>query len=158
MPHLYWHPSDLPGNHASINAWIDSATPGNLARPIRLDVTTGPWPERQFDAVFSANTTHIMSWPAVCALFTGIGRLLEPGGKFCLYGPFNYDGRYTSASNERFDHWLKTRDPESGIRNLEDLDRLAVANGLQLQADHEMPVNNRLLVWCATGPAPQPRS
>jgi cyclopropane fatty-acyl-phospholipid synthase-like methyltransferase len=151
LPHLRWHTSDLPGNHASINAWIDTSGLDNLARPIRLDVTTGLWPQRQFDGVFSANTTHIMSWPAVCAMFTGIGSLLEPGGQFCLYGPFNVDGRYTSASNERFDHWLKDRDPESGIRNLEDLDRLAAGNGLQLQADHEMPVNNRLLVWCRTG-------
>jgi cyclopropane fatty-acyl-phospholipid synthase-like methyltransferase len=151
LPHLHWHTSDLAGNHAGIRAWLDESGLGNLVPPVVLDTTVGPWPGQKFDGVFSANTTHIMSWPAVCAMFTGIGDLLEPGGKFCLYGPFNYDGRYTSASNERFDHWLKSRDPESGIRNFEELDRLAAGNGLQLRADHEMPANNRLLVWTRTG-------
>jgi hypothetical protein len=80
-------------------------------------------------------------------MFSGIGKVLASGGIFCLYGPFNYQGRFTSASNERFEYWLKDRDPLSGLRNFEDLDELADNNGLSLKADHEMPVNNRLLVW-----------
>ena len=147
LPHLRWFTSDLPTSHASINAWIDAAGLGNIERPLVLDVTRKQWPAQQFECVFSANTTHIMSWPAVLEMFAGIGQLLVPGGIFCLYGPFNYHHRFTSPSNERFDHWLKGRDPQSGIRNFEDLDRIARENGLRLQADHEMPVNNRLLVW-----------
>jgi cyclopropane fatty-acyl-phospholipid synthase-like methyltransferase len=147
LPHLCWYTSDLASSHASINAWIDEAGLDNIERPLVLDVTGRHWPGQAYDGVFSANTTHIMSWPAVQGLFAGIGRLLVPGGIFCLYGPFNYNQRYTSASNERFDNWLKSRDPHSGIRNFEDLNRLAQENRLQLQADHEMPVNNRLLVW-----------
>jgi hypothetical protein len=88
-----------------------------------------------------------MSWPMVESMFAGVGRVLRAGASLCLYGPFNYNNAYTSRSNEDFDAWLKSRDPDSGIRNLEDLDALAGNNGLQLQADHEMPVNNRLLVW-----------
>ncbi|MEZ5543138.1 MAG: DUF938 domain-containing protein [Pseudomonadota bacterium] len=151
LPHLQWQPSDLSASHPSINAWIADNPLANLAPPLALDVTTGPWPLQAYDGVFSANTTHIMHWPAVCAMFAGIGGLLEQAGVFCLYGPFNYGNAYTSASNARFDDWLKTRDPASGIRNFEDLDALARRHGMHLADDHEMPVNNRLLVWRKTG-------
>ncbi|MDH5514803.1 MAG: class I SAM-dependent methyltransferase, partial [Gammaproteobacteria bacterium] len=104
--------------------------------------------ETIYDGIFSANTTHIMSWPMVVSMFAGIGQILAPGASFCLYGPFNYNNAYTSPSNERFDAWLKDRDPDSGIRNFQDLDALAMTHGLQLSADNEMPANNRLLVWC----------
>lgn len=147
LPHLSWQTSDLPGNHPSINAWLAEAALANLAPPLELDVTTGRWPARTFDGIFSANTTHIMHWPAVCDMFTGIGTLLERDGLFCLYGPFNYRNAYTCTSNARFDAWLRARDPASGIRNFEALDTLARAGGMQLHDDHEMPVNNRLLVW-----------
>ena len=88
-----------------------------------------------------------MAWPAVVAMITGIGALLKTGGIFCLYGPFNYNRRYTSDSNARFDLWLKQRDPQSGLRDIEDLVKLASASGLYLKQDYAMPVNNRLLVW-----------
>ena len=147
LPHLQWQTSDLPGSHASINAWINEANLRNVHAPLALDVVTGPWPETIYDGIFSANTTHIMSWPMVVSMFAGIGQILAPGASFCLYGPFNYDNAYTSPSNERFDAWLKDRDPDSGIRNLQDLDALAMTHGLQLSADNGMPANNRLLVW-----------
>jgi cyclopropane fatty-acyl-phospholipid synthase-like methyltransferase len=147
LAHLRWHTSDLPENHPSIHAWIEESGLENIARPFPLDVTAGQWPQRTFDGVFSANTTHIMHWAAVTDLFAGVAHLLEPGGRFCLYGPFNDHGRYTSDSNARFDAWLKNRDPGSGIRDCADLDALAHGHGLRRRADHEMPVNNRLLVW-----------
>jgi SAM-dependent methyltransferase len=147
LPHLNWHPSDVESSHASINAWRKAAGLHNVHPPLRLDVTRADWPNAFYDGLFSANTTHIMHWPAVQALFRGVGRILRPGGVFCLYGPFNYHGRYTSDSNARFDRWLKGRDPESGVRDFEALDELAGDNGMHLTADHEMPVNNRLLVW-----------
>lgn len=147
LAHLSWQPSDLAANHASINAWRAAAQLPNLLAPLVLDVRAGPWPDTGYDAVFSANTTHIMDWPAVQAMFRGIGALLPNGGVFCLYGPFNYRQRYTSASNARFDEWLKQRDPASGLRNFEELDRLAGDSDLEFLRDHEMPVNNRLLVW-----------
>ena len=148
LPWLYWQTSDLPVSHASIHAWIDEAGLDNVLAPLTLDVKDNPWPlERQYDGVFSANTTHIMSWPMVQAMYAGIGQSLLPGGYLCVYGPFNYDNTYTSPSNARFDDWLRARDPDSGLRNVEDLDTLANASGMTLQADYEMPVNNRLLVW-----------
>ena len=147
LPHLSWQTSDKPENHPSIRAWIADSCEGNVLPPLELDVTVDQWPVQSYDGLFSANTAHIMGWPAVQLMFEGIGRVLKPGAAFCLYGPFNYGSRYTSDSNERFDAWLKARDPASGIRNFEDLNVLAKRNGLHLEADHEMPVNNRLLVW-----------
>jgi hypothetical protein len=88
-----------------------------------------------------------MHWPNVEAMFAGVGSVLASGGHFLLYGPFNYNNQYSSESNARFDTWLKSRDPESGIRNFEDLNRLAQQAGMQFRHDYEMPVNNRILHW-----------
>jgi cyclopropane fatty-acyl-phospholipid synthase-like methyltransferase len=147
LPHLQWQTSDLGENHASICAWLTEAGSGNALPPLLLDVCGDDWPATRYDGVFSANTTHIMSWSAVEHMFAGVGKQLEAGGRFCLYGPFNYGNRYTSPSNRQFDLWLKNRDAMSGLRNFEDLDELAGNHGMILRADHEMPVNNRLLVW-----------
>lgn len=149
LPHLTWQTSDIPDTHAGINAWLDEDGPNNAHAPLHLNVTQDIWPKREFDGVFSANTVHIMSWPEVENMFEGIGQVLLPGGRFCLYGPFNYDGQYTSASNANFDRWLKNRDPQSGIRDVADLNGLAEKANLSLVADYEMPANNRILVWQA---------
>jgi len=147
LGHLTWQTSDIDDSHPSINAWLEEAALPNVQRPLSLDVSLHEWPQQEYDGVFSANTAHIMGWPQVTDMFAGISRILKPGGVFCLYGPFNYGGKFTSESNARFDDWLKCRDPASGVRNFEDLDRLARTGGLALWKDHEMPVNNRLLVW-----------
>lgn len=146
MPHLVWQTSDLSENHASIRAWIDEAGLANVRPPLALDVL-GEWPELEFDAVFSANTAHIMSWPAVTAMFAGVGRRLPPGGLLALYGPFSEGGQQVSASNTAFDQWLRVRDPESGIRDIEALDTLAQSHGLVFCRKYIMPANNRILVW-----------
>jgi len=147
LPYLIWQTSDLPENHPGILAWLEEAALPNVRPPLSLDVSQDDWGVTSVDGVFSANTTHIMSWPQVAAMFAGVGRVLMPGGVFCLYGPFNYQGRYTSESNARFDEWLKQRDPLSGIRDMEALSELAERQGLILKADHAMPANNRTLVW-----------
>lgn len=147
LPHLTWQTSDQLEYHAGIQAWLQDAQLPNVLAPLLLDVRQATWPTLKVDAVFSANTLHIMSWAAVEACFAGVGRLLPANGLFIVYGPFNYAGQFTSRSNERFDQWLKQRDPESGIRNFEDLNELAANAGMELQADYEMPVNNRILVW-----------
>ena len=151
LPHIRWQTSDVSLNHAGILAWLaDGATP-NIAPPLELDVAhPAHWPSTTFDAVFSANTAHIMSWPQVQMMFSGIARLLSVGGKFCLYGPFNYAGEYTSDSNARFDQWLKNRDPNSGIKDITELQTFASRHALQLVQDYEMPVNNRTLIWQKT--------
>jgi hypothetical protein len=117
-----------------------------------LDVSQKEWPVREVDAVFTANTLHIMSWPNVIALFAGIDAILHADGAFAVYGPFRYDGAYTSDSNQRFDQMLKSRDPHSGLRDIEALKVLAAEHGMQLMADHDLPANNRLLVWERRGP------
>lgn len=147
LPHLLWQTSELPEHHAGIQAWLNEARLPNALPPLALDVTDMDWPVSGIDAIFNANTVHIVAWPAVQRLFAGIGRVLVPGGKLALYGPFNYGGRFTCESNARFDAWLKARDPRSGVRDFEALDALARAQGLALLADHAMPSNNRTLVW-----------
>jgi SAM-dependent methyltransferase len=147
LPYLTWQTSDLPQNHPSIIAWQQEARLANVLPPLALDTGSGDWPTGPYDAVFTANTCHIMAWPEVQAMFEGIGRILEPGGVLCIYGPFNYGGKFTSASNRQFDAALKAQAPHMGIRDFEAVDRLAAAQGLRLDADHAMPANNRLLVW-----------
>jgi cyclopropane fatty-acyl-phospholipid synthase-like methyltransferase len=147
MPHLRWQASDRRENLAGIRLWREEADLANLLPPLQVDVIGDAWPEQIYDGVFSANTAHIMSWDEVQAMFTGVARVLRPGGFFALYGPFNYGGRYTSHSNARFDAWLKAQDPRSSIKDFDALDALAQRLGLLLAADHTMPVNNRTLVW-----------
>ena len=154
LPHVTWQTSDLPANHAGIRAWLDEAGLPNVLPPLQLDVAGGSWETGPVDAVFSANTAHIMHWPVVVAMLAGVGRLLRDDGLFMLYGPFNYDGRHTSESNARFDLSLRMNDPGMGIRDFEAVrDELARA-GLALEADHEMPANNRLLVFRRSGASP----
>jgi len=147
LPHLTWQTSDVRANHAGIVAWIEHSGLANVLRPLDLDVSSSPWPTCAADACFTANTAHIMSWAEVEAMFAGVTALLPPGGTFCQYGPFAYAGRHTSLSNREFDAMLRQRDPLSGIRDVVDLRSLAEREGLEPLADHEMPANNRLLVW-----------
>lgn len=147
LPHLHWQPTDCAEYLPGLAARVAAEGPANLALPVELDVLQADWPALRGDAVFSANTLHIMSWPAVLALFAGLPRLLEPGGVLAIYGPFRYAGRFTTESNAAFDAMLRERDPLSGIRDFEAVDALAAAAGLRLVADHPMPANNQLLVW-----------
>jgi len=148
FPDLLWQTSEVPTMLPGIRAWLaEDTAPSNILPPVSLDVFHDTWPDKHYDAVFSANTVHIISWPQVQCLFSGIGEVLETDGAFCLYGPFNYNGQYTSESNERFDEWLKQRDPLSGVRDFEALNELAAEAGLVLRKDYEMPANNRILTW-----------
>jgi len=147
LPHLTWQTADVPQHHAGIRQWLAEAALPNVLPPLELDVNSTEWHSGLYDAVFSANTLHIMSWPEVERLFAGIGAVLESGGVLAIYGPFNINGAFTSESNARFDAWLKARDPASGVRDFEAVDALARAQGLVLQQDVAMPANNRTLVW-----------
>ncbi len=146
LPHLVWQPSDVAENLPSIRLWREEAQAPRLAQPIELDVDR-PFPELEVDAVFSANTCHILSWPQVERMFAGIAALLPQRGVCALYGPFNYGGKHTSPSNAEFDTWLRGRDPKSGVRDFEAIDALAQRHGLVLEEDNTMPANNRLLVF-----------
>jgi SAM-dependent methyltransferase len=146
LPHLAWQPSDVAENLPSIRVWREDAQSPLLAEPIELDVDRG-FPALEADAVFSANTCHIMSWPQVERLFGGVAGLLPKGGVFALYGPFNYGGKHSSPSNAEFDAWLHGRDPNSGLRNFEAITDLGTRHGLILEEDNAMPANNRLLIF-----------
>jgi cyclopropane fatty-acyl-phospholipid synthase-like methyltransferase len=150
LPHLQWQTSDVADNHAGIAAWIDSTECANVLPPIDLDVLATTTLDGRFDAVFSANTAHIMSFAAVTAMFRLVGDVLTNEGIFCLYGPFNVDGQFTSESNARFDQSLRAQDPDMGIRDLADLEGLADASNLELARRYAMPSNNMLLVLART--------
>lgn len=145
-PWLSWQPSDLLEHHAGITAWIDDSGLENVKAPIELDVRTD-WPESRFDLIFSANTVHIMSSAAVEHLFANMTDCMNEQSVLLLYGPFNYQGNYTSDSNAEFDRWLKQRDANSGIKNFEWLQDIAGESGLKCTEDIDMPANNRILIW-----------
>jgi SAM-dependent methyltransferase len=147
LPHLRWQPTDVAAHLPGIRLWLEEAALPNVAEPLVLDVCREPWPVETVDGVYSANTAHIMHWPEVEAMFKGVGRVLRAGGCFCLYGPFNENGEFTSESNARFHMSLQMRDPGMGLRDKADLDRLARAAGLERVDDVVMPVNNFTLVW-----------
>jgi cyclopropane fatty-acyl-phospholipid synthase-like methyltransferase len=146
LPHIIWQPTDRAENLNGIRLWQDSAQQANLLPPIKLDVCDQPWPCDTMDAVFTANTLHIMSQEQVSIFFAKLATHLTQKAVLCIYGPFNYQGAYTSDSNARFDQWLKDRDPASGIKHIEDILQLATQAGLELVSDFAMPANNRLLV------------
>jgi hypothetical protein len=147
LPQLIWQPSEVSELLAPLAERIRLEGGANLSAPVALDVRSRPWPCAPVDAVFSANTLHIMSWESVGDFFRGVGGVLTAPGVLCVYGPFNYGGHYTSESNAQFDVWLKARDPLSGLRDFGEVDTLARAQGLELIADHAMPANNRTLLW-----------
>lgn len=147
LPFLTWQPSDQPGTENYCQPWLAEANRGNIRPPLPLDVSAAAWPVTTADAVYSANTAHIMGWPEVEAMFRGVAQLLAPAGVFCLYGPFNYHGEYTSDSNRAFDQYLRNQKPSMGIRDIDDLTALAREVGMVLEEDIGMPANNRLLVW-----------
>ncbi|MCH9026606.1 MAG: DUF938 domain-containing protein [Proteobacteria bacterium] len=146
---LVWQTSDLAENHADIRCWIEDVEEITLPTPLELDVSSERWPDTGADAVFSANTAHIMHWDRVCAMVAGVGRQFSSldRGRFCLYGPFNENGEFSSASNRKFDAWLKQRDPSMGLRDLAEMARIAGEAGLALARRHRMPANNLLLVF-----------
>jgi hypothetical protein len=146
LPGLVWQTSDTRENLPGIRLWLEEARLPNLPPPLALDVG-GPWPSARYDAVFSANTLHIMSWPHVEKLFEGLAHVLAADATLAIYGPFNYAGRFTSDSNAAFDATLRARSSDMGLRDFEAVDALARKIGLELIEDRPMPANNRTLVW-----------
>ena len=147
MPWLTWQASDREEHLPGMRAWLDEAQLPNTPAPLALDVASGPWPNDRHDALFSANTLHIMAWHEVEALFAALPSVTTRDAKLAIYGPFNIDGRHTSDSNAAFDASLKARTPLMGIRDAAAVDALALAAGFTLVDDVAMPANNRLRLW-----------
>lgn len=146
LPELDWQTSDLAANLDGIRARINESDLQNLRAPLLLD-TSGEWPENNYDTIYTANSFHIMDKTAVVRCIEGSGACLQAGGHLIVYGPFNYAGEYTSASNAQFDAMLKANDADSGIKDFEWLNALAQSAGMKLFKDVEMPSNNRSLIW-----------
>ena len=147
LPHLSWQTSELAQNHEGILDWLNEIKLPNVLSPIAINVNDDKWPIEIADTVFNANTVHIISWLEVERMFTGIARVLSASGILCLYGPFKYEGKFTSESNARFDALLRSRNRNSGIRDFEAINRLAETHGLFLVRDVNMPSYNQTLVW-----------
>ena len=150
FPVLQWQPSDREDNLPGLVDRVGQEGSPNILPPIELDVLE-QWPKVDFDVAYSANTAHIMSWDAVCALFAGLGVQLVSGGLYCLYGPFNQGGRHTASSNREFDRHLRSRNPQMGLRDLGELESLANRNQMVLQKQIPMPANNQILVFQKNG-------
>ena len=146
LPQLIWQTSDREENLPGIQAWLDEAALPNTPAPLVFDVA-GTWPDATFDAVFSANTLHIMTWTEVQLLFTRLPQVIRAGAVLIIYGPFNYRGLYSSDSNAAFDQWLQARGDHMAIRDAEAVDALAASAGFVLLDDIAMPANNRCRVW-----------
>jgi len=153
LPRLVWQTSDRLPWLAGISQWLTEAALPNTPPPLQLDVTAR-WPATQFDAIFTANTLHIMGWAEVEAFFAALPGVLAPDARLVIYGPFNYGGKFTSASNAEFDHALRADNPKRGIRDFEAVDALARAIGFALVDDRAMPANNRCLSWRRPAAAP----
>jgi Protein of unknown function (DUF938) len=147
LPGLIWQPTEMAGQLPPLLERVRLEGSANLRTPLALDVRDHPWPVPRTDALFSANTLHIMSWEAVREFFRGAGEVLRSPAVLATYGPFRFRGSHTSDSNAQFDRFLRQRDAVSGVRDFEALDELARAQGLQFHADHAMPANNRTLIW-----------
>jgi cyclopropane fatty-acyl-phospholipid synthase-like methyltransferase len=147
LAHLTWQTSDIAEHLSGIQQWIDEAALPNLPAAMALDINQASWPQIDADAIFTANTLHIVSWPEVQRLFERVGALLPHGGVLAVYGPFKYGGMHTAESNARFDAMLRERDLASGLRDFEAVDELARKHGMVMAADHAMPANNRTAVW-----------
>ena len=149
LPGVSWQPTDRDADAlASIAAWRAASGPANLAAPIRLDAAdAASWPAGPFDAVVCINMIHISPWAASEGLMAGAGRVLTPGGRLFLYGPFLEAGVETAPSNLAFDQSLKARDPAWGIRDLAAVTALAAARGLTLAERIAMPANNLIVMF-----------
>lgn len=147
LSQLVWQPTELPEHLPVTQPRCLAYTGDNLLPPLGLDVSDRPWPVEVPDAVFTANSLHIMPWQSVVELFAELGERAQADTMVAVYGPFNYDGEYTSSSNAQFDQWLARQSPYSAIRDFEAVNRLAEAAGFGLSGDREMPANNRLLIW-----------
>jgi len=147
LPQVVWQTSDQAVYLPGLSSNLAHHQIANVLPPVQLDVSADSWPAESFDALYTANTLHIMSWENVQQLFAGLQTLAHLPQQLIVYGPFNYNGGYTSDSNAAFDQSLKQRDPLSGIRDFDAVDELAEAAGYILEMDFEMPANNHLLVW-----------
>ncbi|MET0532431.1 MAG: DUF938 domain-containing protein [Microvirga sp.] len=148
LPHLLWQPTDYDEKAlSSITGHRAASGLSNLLVPLRLDAGAPEWPVERADAIVAINMVHISPWPVTQGLIVGAGRVLPPGGMLYLYGPYKENGAHTAPSNEAFDADLRRRNPQWGVRDVEEVADLARASGLDLVERFSMPANNLSLVF-----------
>ena len=147
MPHLIWQTSDVLENHWGIKQWIASNPSDNLPVPLELNIFQDNLPAADYDAIFTANTAHIMPWEGVKRMFDCLAVQLPTQGIFCLYGPMGYNGLIAPESNIQFDQFLRQQSSHRGIRQFEAINTLAISAGLEFLEDFALPANNRLIAW-----------
>ncbi|MBT7334111.1 MAG: DUF938 domain-containing protein [Gammaproteobacteria bacterium] len=144
---ISWQPTERKEKLGILKENIANYGTGNILPPVALDLSQNRWPKKNADCVYCANVIHIIRPTLGESLITGAARTLAQGGLLALYGPFKYEGQFTTLSNCNFDHWLKTQDLRSGIRDFEWVCKLAKNHDLSLAEDRPMPANNRLLIF-----------
>ena len=147
FPDITWTTSDVLANNKNIKHHLEKANIPNIKGPFEFEVGKDEFPRVPFDLIYTANTFHIMSWKDCKILMKSFGTRLREGAQVIIYGPFNYNGEFTTKSNEEFDQMLKARNPQSGIRAFEDVNNNMIKRGFALFKDYEMPANNRMLVY-----------
>ena len=147
FPGITWLPSEREVVIPILRANLAHYGHNNIQPPLVLDLTDFTWSGDPVDAVYAANVMHIVSEPLGERLLQLAAKALKPSGLLMLYGPYKYDGEFTTESNATFDQWLKDRDPASGIRNFETVILTAQCAGLTLTQDYAMPANNQMLIF-----------
>jgi hypothetical protein len=151
MPDIVWQPSDVAAQLEGIKQWQHEAQLANLLPPVEFDLRTTALDAIQASVCYSANTLHIISWALVKRLFECAAVILDIDGKLCIYGPMRFNGKHVSDSNYQFDLQLRNADADSGIRDIADLDKIALQAGFDTARIMPLPANNHLLVWQRNG-------
>lgn len=150
-PDLTFQPTDPSADAlSSISAWIGAEETVNVRPPIALDVLQQQWPVPDCDAVYCSNMIHIAPWAACEGLIAGSSRILRSGGLLFIYGPFLRSGIETAPGNTAFDLDLRRRDPDWGIRHLDQVSELAANAGFCAPQITEMPANNLFVTFRLT--------
>lgn len=148
LPNVTWTTSDIKEKHEGIQSWIKTSTEGNIEGPIEFEIGKSSFPkDLDVDIVFTANTLHILPWEKVQTMFEMIGTHLKENARFCVYGPFSFDGKFTASSNQEFDKSLRKEDPQMGVREMNEVRDAAAQHGLTLMQAVEMPANNHFLIF-----------
>ena len=147
---IRWQPTDCPSALPTLMNNISNYGSSNILTPTHLDLSLSEWPSGKIDCVYSANVIHIVSTPLGENLIRGAAKALTKDGVLMLYGPFKYQGEFTTPSNANFDEWLKKRNPKSGLRDFEWVCELAKDSGLSFVEDRSMPANNQFLTFRAS--------
>ena len=146
IPQIQWQPSD--GNSEMMWAIDDRLHQHKNILPAKhINVCTSEWSQLSYDILFCANMIHISPWESSLSLFSQA----NPTQYMILYGPFMNHGVHNSQGNAHFDASLKARNPQWGIRDLQDLIPLGEKHGFSLSKQYPMPANNFILIWETKG-------